>query len=70
MDDSHENTRNDMIISQEFSSELQLYLRFYDYTIMVNVGAYVGCTTSMGDTNNSYVRIPSDLIDDASFRDE
>ena len=59
-----------MIIGQDFLSELQLDLCFLDYTIRLNGGTYEGCTASMRDMNNNYVRINSDLIDDASFRDE
>ena len=62
MDDLQKNSRYDMIIGQDLLLELKLYLYFSDYMIKGNVGAYEGCTDPMKD--------PSDLCDDASFRNE
>ena len=70
MDVLQENLRYEMIIGWDFFSELQIYLCFPDYIIRGNGGVYEGCTTSMRDTNNSFVGIPYDLLDNASFRDK
>ena len=51
-----------MIIGRDLLLELKLYLYFSNYTIRGNGGAYEGCTI--------YVKDPSDLRDDAMFRNE
>ena len=58
VDESQENSQYDMIIGRYLLSELQIYIYFSVYTIRLNVGSYLGCTDSMIDTNNSYVKIP------------
>ena len=51
-----------MIIGQILVSELQLYLCFHNYNIVVNRVAYKVCAISMKDL--------LDLRDDTRFRDE
>ena len=70
MNDSQENAWYAIIRCRDSVSELQLDQRLLDYTIRVNGGAYKGCIASMRGTNNSYVIITSEHIDDARFRDK
>ena len=62
MDDSQRNARYDIIVGRDLLSGLQLDLCFYYYTIGGNGGTYEGCAVSMN--------YPSDLSNDARFRDE
>ena len=47
MDDSHTNSRYDMIIGQDLLLEIKLDLCFSNYTIKGNGGVYEGCTAPM-----------------------
>ena len=51
-----------MIIGRELLLELKLYLCLYKYKIKVSGGAYKECTAPM--------KYPSNLCDDASFRNQ
>ena len=62
MDDSQKNSWYDMIICRDLLLELKLDLCFSNFRIKGNGGDYEGCTAHM--------KYPSNLRDDASFRNE
>ena len=67
MDDLWENARYNMILGQDFLSEIQMYLCFSHYTNRESGGTYKECTTSMKDVNKVHIRMTTEQLEDKRF---